>query len=192
MRVIAGREHPEKEMPEGVAEVYAPAQINVLLSQQPVIQAECRLDAGFAQTIERRHQVLEAVIFERAVMHAVMAYFLRIVRQTGDGKKGNAVIGVVVGGPCGDLIPELDLSADDSTIPGEHLIKTAGFDGHMVQLLGLIIVSSSARYLWAMSRRWVTPHSAGFAKNFVRRYSRPSTMRKSRTAPSPSACNASA
>ncbi len=37
MRVIAGREHPEKEMPEGVAEVYAPAQINVLLSQSDYV-----------------------------------------------------------------------------------------------------------------------------------------------------------
>jgi phosphoglycerate dehydrogenase-like enzyme len=32
MRVIAVREHPEKEKPEGVAEVYTPAQINKLLA----------------------------------------------------------------------------------------------------------------------------------------------------------------
>jgi phosphoglycerate dehydrogenase-like enzyme len=37
MRVIAVREHPEKEMPEGVAEVYAPARINVLLSQSDYV-----------------------------------------------------------------------------------------------------------------------------------------------------------
>ena len=33
MRVIAVREHPEKNMPEGVAAVYAPAEINDLLAQ---------------------------------------------------------------------------------------------------------------------------------------------------------------
>jgi phosphoglycerate dehydrogenase-like enzyme len=33
MRVIAVREHPEKKMPEGVAAVYAPAEINDLLAQ---------------------------------------------------------------------------------------------------------------------------------------------------------------
>jgi D-2-hydroxyacid dehydrogenase (NADP+) len=37
MRVIAAREHPEKESPEGVAEVYAPAQLNHLLSQSDYV-----------------------------------------------------------------------------------------------------------------------------------------------------------
>jgi len=37
MRVIAVREHPEKERPEGVAAVYAPAQLNDLLSQSDYV-----------------------------------------------------------------------------------------------------------------------------------------------------------
>lgn len=37
MRVIAVREHPEKEKPEGVAAVYAPAHINDLLSQSDYV-----------------------------------------------------------------------------------------------------------------------------------------------------------
>src|SRR5580700_7645462 len=37
MRVIAVREHPEKEKPEGVSEVYAPAQLNDLLSQSDYV-----------------------------------------------------------------------------------------------------------------------------------------------------------
>src|SRR6202035_4868166 len=37
MRVIAVREHPEKERPEGIAAVYAPPQINDLLSQSDYV-----------------------------------------------------------------------------------------------------------------------------------------------------------
>jgi phosphoglycerate dehydrogenase-like enzyme len=37
MRVIALREHPEKEKPEGVAAVYAPPQLNELLSQSDYV-----------------------------------------------------------------------------------------------------------------------------------------------------------
>jgi phosphoglycerate dehydrogenase-like enzyme len=37
MRVIAVREHPEKEKPEGVSEVYAPVQVNELLSQSDYV-----------------------------------------------------------------------------------------------------------------------------------------------------------
>ena len=37
MRVIAVREHPEKEKPEGIAAVYAPPQLNDLLSQSDYV-----------------------------------------------------------------------------------------------------------------------------------------------------------
>jgi phosphoglycerate dehydrogenase-like enzyme len=37
MRVIAVREHPEKDKPEGVAAVYAPAEMNKLLSQSDFV-----------------------------------------------------------------------------------------------------------------------------------------------------------
>jgi phosphoglycerate dehydrogenase-like enzyme len=37
MRVIAAREHPEKGKPEGVSEVYAPVQLNDLLSQSDYV-----------------------------------------------------------------------------------------------------------------------------------------------------------
>ena len=67
-------------------------------------------------------------------MHPVMVYFLRVVGQTRHGEKRNAVIGGVICGPRSDLIPELDLCANDLAIPRDHLVEMAGFHRYVMQL----------------------------------------------------------
>jgi phosphoglycerate dehydrogenase-like enzyme len=98
MRVLAVREHPEKEKPEGVAEVYSPAQINDLLSQSDyvvvaaplteetrgVINAE-RLNAmrrdAYLINVGRGPQVDETALAEALRNHGIAGAALDVFEQ---------------------------------------------------------------------------------------------------------------
>ena len=79
-----------------------------------MIKAEGRFDAGFTHAVERRHQIGEALVLERAVMHAVVFDLFAVVTEPGHGQKSDAVIGSVVGHPRGIAVPELDLTPTTS------------------------------------------------------------------------------
>jgi hypothetical protein len=68
------------------------------------------------------------------VVHPVVIYFLCIIRKTRHGQESYPVIGGVVGGPGGDLISELHLSAYNKAVPRNHLVEMAGFNGHVMKL----------------------------------------------------------
>jgi hypothetical protein len=86
------------------------------------------------KAVERPHQIFEAFVFERTVVHTVVVHFLCIVRKTRHGQESDPVIGRVVGGPRGNLISELHPSADNKAVPRNHLVEMAGFDGHVMKL----------------------------------------------------------
>jgi D-2-hydroxyacid dehydrogenase (NADP+) len=90
MQVIAVREHPEKERPEGVAAVYVPAQINNLLSQSdyvvvaaPLTEATRRLINADRLAMMRREAYLINVGRGPQVDEAALADALRNRRIAG-------------------------------------------------------------------------------------------------------------
>ena len=86
-----------------------------------------------AQAVERRHQVGETVVFERAMVHAVVADLLGIIAKAGHREKCDPVIGGVVGGPGRDAVAEIHLGADDEPIPRDHLVEAARLDGDVME-----------------------------------------------------------
>jgi phosphoglycerate dehydrogenase-like enzyme len=98
MRVIAVREHPEKENPEGIAAVYAPPQLNDLLSQSdyvvvaaPLTEATrglingdrvgAMLRDGYLINVGRGAQVDEAALADALRNHRIAGAALDVFEQ---------------------------------------------------------------------------------------------------------------
>ena len=101
--------------------------------RQAMIDAERRLDAGLAQTVVRRHQVSEARVFERTMVHPVVTDLVGVVSETGHSQECDPMVCLVIRRPGGHFVSELHLRAENKTIPFDHLVEAAGFHRHVVE-----------------------------------------------------------
>ncbi|HWY22089.1 MAG TPA: D-2-hydroxyacid dehydrogenase [Candidatus Acidoferrum sp.] len=116
MRVVAIREHPEKEKPEGVAEVYAPPQLDQLLSQANYVVMAAPLT-------EATRRLMNA---ERLAAMRPDAYLINVGRglQVDEAALGDALRSHRIAGAALDVFEQEPLPPESPLWALENLLIT--------------------------------------------------------------------
>jgi phosphoglycerate dehydrogenase-like enzyme len=116
MRVIAVREHPEKERPEGVAAVYAPPQLNELLSQSDYVVVAAPLTDATRRLINA----------DRLGAMKADAYLINVGRgpQVDDAALADALRNRRIAGAALDVFEQEPLPAESPLWALENLLIT--------------------------------------------------------------------
>ena len=116
MRVIAAREHPEKERPEGVASVFPPAQLNELLAQSDYVVVAAPLT-------EATRGLINA---ERLAAMPTDAYLINVGRgpQVDEAALANALRSHCIAGAALDVFEQEPLPAESPLWELENLLIT--------------------------------------------------------------------
>ena len=89
-----------------------------------MLEAEGGLDPFALEPPVGAHQVVEAVVLERAVVHSRMRGLGLVVAQPGRHQEGDPVVGVVVGHPGIAWVHIGHAAANNDLIPIDHLLET--------------------------------------------------------------------
>jgi hypothetical protein len=112
--------------------------------RHPVTEAYLGFDSELLQTRERRHQVIEGVVFEGGMVKTRMDELLRVIPQP-RGPPGDAVIGAVIRHERDAGRLKVDLGANDDGVPIDYFLQSRrleigvmerGFNHHILLLLG--------------------------------------------------------
>ena len=157
MRVIALREHPENERPEGVAAVYAPAQLNDVLSQSDYVVVAAPLT-------ESTRALMNA---DRLRAMRPDAYLINVGRgpQVDDAALANALRNRLIAGAALDVFEHEPLPADSPLWELENLLitpHTAGLTEKLWQRHYALFSENLRRYLAGEPLLFVVDKKKGY------------------------------
>jgi len=157
IRVIAVREHPKKEKPEGVAEVYAPVQLNDLLTQSDYVVVAAPLT-------ESTRGLIDA---ERLAAMRPDAYLINVGRgpQVDEAALAEALRNRRIAGAALDVFEHEPLPGESPLWELENLLitpHTAGLTERLWQRHYVLFAESLRRYLNREPLRFIVDKHKGY------------------------------
>ena len=131
---VRARLRPVAEVVDLQLDVVAVRIAVVVGERHAVVEAEVRHDPGLLEPQVARVELVEAVVLEGGVVQPRPRVLLGVVDEVRERGQRDPVVGLVVGDPGAERIPEEHLGPEQHAVPVDHLLEPGGLEVDVVQL----------------------------------------------------------